>query len=83
VLSEADRFFAPGRSVTESGPRRRVFSGASGRITLTARAEGGHYSLVTIETDQVGESEADKHAKRFLAVVHTRVEPAHELRGAY
>lgn len=83
VLSEADRFFATGRSVTESAARRRVFSGATGRITVTAQAEGGHYSLVTIETDQMGESEADKQARRFLATVHARVEPKHELRGAY
>jgi hypothetical protein len=45
--------------------------------------EGGHYTLITIDTDQVAESEADKLAKRFLAVVHTRAEPDHELRGAY
>ena len=30
------------------------------------QAEGGHYTLVTVETNQVGESEADKLAKRFL-----------------
>lgn len=83
VLAEADRFFAAGRSLGESGPRRRVFSSATGRITVTAQAEGGHYSLVTVETDQMGESEADKQAKRFLATVHSRVEPKHELRGAY
>jgi hypothetical protein len=52
-------------------------------VTVSARAEGGHYTLVTIETDQVGESEVDRMAKRFLGVVHTRVEPMHALRGAY
>ena len=36
-----------------------------------------------VETDQMGESEADKQAKRFLATVHKKVEPDHELRGAY
>ena len=83
VTAEADRFFSPGRTTVESGPRKRVFAGPTGRISVTAQAEGGHYTLVTIETDQMGESEADKHAKRFLATIHTRVEPKHALRGAY
>ena len=46
-------------------------------------AEGGHYTLVTVETDQVGESEADRLVKRFLALVHQKVEPSHVVRGAY
>ena len=50
---------------------------------VSVAMEGGHYTLITIETDQVAESEADKLAKRFLSVVHTRAEPDHELRGAY
>ena len=83
VLAEADRFFSGGRTTAEPGPRKRVFVGPTGRISVTVQAEGGHYTLITVDTDQVGESEADKHAKRFLATVHTRVEPTHELRGAY
>jgi hypothetical protein len=39
--------------------------------------------LVEVSTDQVGESELDRLAKRFLAEVHKQVEPTHELRGAY
>ena len=50
---------------------------------MSVQAEGGHYTLVTIETDQPGESELDKLAKRFLTVVHTMAAPAHEPRGAY
>ena len=50
---------------------------------MTVQAEGGHYTLVTVETDQVGESEADKHAKRFLTMVHTMAEPTHRPIGAY
>ena len=42
---------------------------------MTVQAEGGHYTLVTVETNQVGESEADKLAKRFLTLVHTMAEP--------
>jgi hypothetical protein len=52
-------------------------------VQVTAKAEGGHYTLVTVETNQPGESELDKLAKRFLSVVHTLAEPAHPLRGAY
>jgi hypothetical protein len=36
-----------------------------------------------VSTDQVGESELDKFAKRFLAVVHREQEPTHDVRGAY
>lgn len=83
TLAEADRFFSAGRTTDESGPRHRVFAGPTGHIRVAVEAEGGHYTLVTVDTDQMGESEADKQAKRFLATVHTKVEPSHELRGAY
>ncbi len=83
VLAEADRFFGGSLAAAETGARRRVFAGPLGRLTLTVAAEGGHYTLVTAQTDQMGESELDKLAKRFLGVVHTKVEPKHELRGAY
>jgi len=83
VLAEADRFFSAGRTAEAAGPRKRMYVGPTGRIGVAVQAEGGHYTLITIETDQVGESEADKHAKRFMATVHTRVEPTHPLRGAF
>ena len=83
ALSEADRFFGGSLTQSSSEPRARVFSGVIGQITVSVAMEGGHYTLITIETDQVAESEADKLAKRFLSVVHTRAEPDHELRGAY
>ena len=84
VLSEADRFFGSASlPVVETDEHRRVFSGTIGRVTVKAGMEGGHYTRVTVETDQVGESEVDKLAKRFLAVVHTKAEPDHALRGAY
>jgi hypothetical protein len=67
----------------EEAPRRRAYSGAVGRVVVTARPEGGHYTFVEVATDQVGESEIDKLAKRFLAEVHREAEPAHAIRGAY
>jgi hypothetical protein len=83
VLVEADRHFGDAIQPIESGDRSRTYHGTIGRITLKVEAEGGHYTLITVSTDQVGESEADKLAKRFLTLVHTHVEPGHIARGAY
>ena len=83
VLALARAFFGPRLAPADEGHRSRTWAGALGKVTVTARAEGGHYTLVEISTDQVGESELDRLAKRFLAEVHRQVEPGHELRGAY
>jgi len=82
ALAEADRFFSSYVPV-ERGERERTFSGPAGRISVRVAMEGGHYTRITAETDQVGESEADKLVKRFLAVLHRREEPGYEVRGAY
>lgn len=50
---------------------------------MTARPDGGHCTLVTVETNQPGESEADRLAKRFLTLVHAAADPGHPVRGAY
>ena len=83
VLEHAARYFGSRFAPAEEAPRRRSYSGPTGRVTITARPEGGHYTLVEIATDQVGESELDKTAKRFLAVLHREVDPGHAVRGAY
>jgi hypothetical protein len=83
VLAGADQFFGVTLSPGGEEPRRRQYTGSIGRVTVSVQAEGGHYTLVTVETDQVGESEADKLAKRFLTMVHTRAEPGHRPIGAY
>jgi hypothetical protein len=83
VITRANAFFGPRLAPTEETPRRRRFSGTLGQIAVTVQAEGGHYTLVTVETNQPGESEADKLAKRFLTMVHTMADPAHTVRGAY
>ena len=83
VLAQAKAFFGPRLAPAEESPRRRTWAGALGKVTASARAEGGHYTLVEVSTDQVGESELDRLAKRFLGEVHRQVEPGHELRGAY
>jgi len=83
VLAQAKAFFGTRLAPADEGARRRGYAGALGRITIAARPEGGHYTLVQVTTDQVGESELDRLAKRFLAEVHKHVEPGHALRGAY
>ena len=83
VLAEADTFLGSRVGAGEKSARGRTYRGTVGKVSLTVRAEGGHYTLVTVETDQVGESEADKLAKRLLALVHAKLEPTHAVRGAY
>jgi hypothetical protein len=83
VLEVAKSFFGRRLAPAEETPRRRAYQGTLGRITISARPEGGHYTFVEVVTDQVGESELDKLAKRFLAEVHRLVEPTHVMRGPY
>jgi len=83
VLARATAFFGARLAPVEELPRRRRFTGTIGQIAVSVQAEGGHYTLVTVDTNQVGESEADKLAKRFLTVVHTMADPTHRPIGAY
>jgi hypothetical protein len=83
VLARATAWFGARLAPVEEQPRRRRFTGTIGQVAVTVQAEGGHYTLVTVETNQVGESEVDKLAKRFLTLVHTMAEPAHRPIGAY
>jgi hypothetical protein len=83
MLGLAAEFCGTRLTPVHEEPHRRTFAGAIGKISVTAQAEGGHYTLVTVETDQVGESEADKLAKRFLTVAHAATHPSHRPIGAY
>ena len=83
AVARAAEFFGARLTPVEEAPRRRRFGGTLGQLTVSVQAEGGHYTLVTVDTNQPGESEADKLAKRFLTVVHTMADPGHEARGAY
>ena len=84
VLAAADDFF-PGLDLAQqtTAPRARTFSGPLGALKLTARAEGGHYTFVQVETDQMGESRLDRNVKRFFVTLHRREEPAHAVDAAY
>ena len=83
VLAQATDFFGRQLTPVEESSRRLRFSGTVGQVTVSIQAEGGHYTLVTVETNQVGESEADKLAKRFLTEVHTLEHSSHRPIGAY
>ena len=83
ILAAATRFFGATMAPAAEQPRRLQFASSIGRIGVSVQAEGGHYTLVRVETDQVGESEADRLAKRFLTLVHTLAEPSHRPIGAY
>ena len=83
VLARAAQFFGGRLSPVEELPRRRRFTGSIGQVGVTVQADGGHYTLVTVETNQVGESEADKLAKRFLTELHTLEHGSHRPIGAY
>jgi hypothetical protein len=83
ALAEAARWFGARLAPAAEAPHQRRFSGSLGTVTVDVRAEGGHFTQVTLATDQVAESELDKFAKRFLAVLHAREAPGYEVRGAY
>ena len=83
VLARAGEFFGARLAPAEERPRRRAFAGAIGQIAVTVQAEGGHYTLITMDTNQVAESEADKLAKRFLTLLHTLEHSSHRPIGAY
>jgi len=83
AIARAASYFGARMSTNEEGNRRRRFSSAIGQLSVTVQAEGGHYTLITVETNQPGESELDKFAKRFLATVHAMADERHVLRGAY
>jgi hypothetical protein len=84
VLENADDFF-PSLGVAQqtTAPRSRTFTGPLGSMKLSARAEGGHYTFVEVETDQIGESRLDKNVKKFFNAVHRRAEPSHAIKAGY
>jgi hypothetical protein len=83
VIDAAKGFFGARMVPLEEAPRRRTYTGTLGKVTVIGRVEGGHYTLVEVSTDQSGEAELDRLAKRFLAEVHGRAEPTHHVRGGY
>jgi hypothetical protein len=84
ILSVSERFFADhGLAMQRGGGDHARFVGQLGAVDLNVEIEGGHYTRVTMATRDVGESELDKIARRFLSELHAIEEPEYEVRGAY
>ena len=64
-------------AIAESGARSRTFKGSVGQISLNVEREGGHYTRVTVETDQQWQGEADKFVKGFFKAVYSKAHSAH------
>ncbi|HET9424418.1 MAG TPA: hypothetical protein VFO55_03530 [Gemmatimonadaceae bacterium] len=84
VLEAADEFFPSiGLAQQMTAPRSRTYTGPLGSMKLSARPEGGHYTFVEVETDQMGESRLDRNVKRFFVRIHRSENPTHQLEAAY
>jgi hypothetical protein len=84
VLDRADKFFPQiGETALSTAARARTYSGPLGVMKLTVKAEGGHYTFVEVQTDQMGESRLDRNVKRFFVTLHRQEEPRHTLEAAY
>ena len=84
VLAEAEAFF-PTLALTtgSSAARERTYGGALGTVTIRVRPEGGHYTFVQADTDQVGESRLDRNVKTFFVRLHRAADPQHRLTASY
>jgi hypothetical protein len=84
VLAAADDFFPSiGLAQQTTAPKTRTYSGPLGALKLSVKAEGGHYTFVQAETDQMGESRMDRNVKRFFVRLHRVDEPNHALSASY
>ena len=84
VLGRADAFFPEiGLTPLSTAARSRTFSGPLGVMKLTAKAEGGHYTFVEAQTDQMGESRLDRNVKRFFVSLHRVEDPRHTTDASY
>jgi hypothetical protein len=84
VMTEADAFFPTLALTTNSkAARERTFTGPLGALTLRVRPEGGHYTFVEADTDQIGESRLDRNVKKFFVRLHRLADPQHRLSAAY
>jgi hypothetical protein len=84
VLILSDRFFPElGLTQTVTGFRSRSYHGALGALKLSVESEGGHYTLIEADTDQMGESRLDRNVKKFFVHCHKKDDPSHTLEAAY
>ena len=84
VLAAADTFFPNiGLNQNTTAPKTRTYTGALGALKLSVKAEGGHYTFVEVNTDQMGESRMDRNVKKFFMTLHRNEEPTHALTSNY
>jgi len=86
ILGFARTWFTGRGFTAEPGTSGRARYGEPTLGTVDVQVEtegGGHYTRVTVTTRNLGESEVDRVAKRFLAELHKLDEPEHVVRGAY
>jgi len=84
VLARADSFFPTiGLMPLATAARARTFSGPLGVMKLSAKAEGGHYTFVEVQSDQMGESRLDRNVKKFFVTLHRVEDPRHVLEASY
>jgi hypothetical protein len=84
VLATADVFFPTiGLTQNTTAPRTRSYSGPLGGLKVAAKPEGGHYTFVEIDTDQMGESRLDRNVKKFFVRLHRTEDPSHALTSSY
>lgn len=84
VLDRSDAFFrALDMERTLNAPRARAYSGNLGTLHVAVGKEGGHYTFVSVDTDQMGESRLDRNAKRFFVELQNSADPRHTLQAAY
>jgi len=84
IVAAADEFFPRiEQRRTAAGEQSRTFTGPLGTLELDVRMEGGHYTFVQIDTDQMGESRLDRNAKRFFVQLHRTAHPAHAVPAAF
>lgn len=90
VLETADAFFPTiGMNPAGKGARIRTYRGSVGTpevpsaLEVTVRMEGGHYTFIEANSDQMGESRLDRNVKRFFVLVHKQAHGAHDFAPAY
>lgn len=84
VLDVADQHFGTlGMTRVSGDARARQFTGPLGTAKIEVRMEGGHYTLVEADTDQVGESRLDKNVKKFFVALHRAADPRHRIEAGF
>ena len=90
VLAEAEAFFPTiGLRLTHTTNASRTFQGVVGTpevpatLVLSVKMEGGHYTFVEAQTDQMGESRLDRNVKKFFVRLHRLVDARHAMSAAY